>query len=83
MGEINENEFHSLTAKVDDIHRMLIGTSEEKEVGLVSRVRKTESDIHDLKEWKQKITYFAAGMVVPASYGVFDLIKGFVAHFLN
>lgn len=75
MGEINENEFHSLTAKVDDIHRMLIGTSEEKEVGLVSRVRKTEADISEIKDWKQKITYFAMGMVVPASYGVFDIIK--------
>ena len=75
MGEINEKEFHSLVAQVNDIHQMLIGTSEEKEVGLVSRVRKTEADISEIKDWKQRVTYFAMGMVVPASYGVFDIIK--------
>lgn len=75
MDEFDIKEFHSLTEKVNDIHRILIGTAEEKEVGIVSRVRKTEVDINDLKDWKQKITYFAMGMVIPASYGVFDIIK--------
>lgn len=74
--ELNmEREFHELKEKVDEIHRILLGSEHEQEVGIHSRVRKNEAEIKSLQDWKARITYFAYGMIVPASYGVFDIIK--------
>lgn len=70
-----EREFHELKEKVDEIHRILLGSEHEQEVGIHSRVRKNEAEIKALQDWKARITYFAYGMIVPASYGVFDIIK--------
>ncbi len=70
-----EKEFHELKEKVDEIHRILLGSEHEQEVGIHSRVRKNESEIKALQDWKARITYFAYGMIVPASYGAFDIIK--------
>lgn len=70
-----EKEFHDLKSKVDEIHRILLGSEHEQEVGIHSRVKKNEVEIKSLQEWKARITYFAYGMIVPASYGVFDIIK--------
>lgn len=70
-----EKEFHELKAKVDDIHRLLLGSEHEEDVGILYRIRKNEADIQSFKDWKARITYFAYGMVVPASYGVFDVVK--------
>lgn len=70
-----EKEFHELKEKVDEIHRILLGSEHEQEVGIHSRVRKNEAEIKALQDWKARITYFAYGMIVPASYGVFDIIK--------
>ena len=75
MDAIMEKEFHELKNKVDEIHRILLGNEHEKEVGIHSRVKRNEVEIKALQEWKQRITYFAYGMVIPASYGVFDVIK--------
>jgi hypothetical protein len=38
-------------------------------------VKKNEVEIKAIQEWKQRITYFAYGMIIPASYGVFDVVK--------
>jgi hypothetical protein len=70
-----EKEFHDLKSKVDEIHRILLGSEHEQEVGIHSRVKRNEVEIKSLQEWKARITYFAYGMVVPASYGIFDIIK--------
>ncbi|HRH58108.1 MAG TPA: hypothetical protein PLS10_10660 [Chitinophagales bacterium] len=70
-----EKEFRELKAKVDDIHRLLLGSEHEEDVGILYRIRKNEADIQNFKDWKARITYFAYGMVVPASYGVFDVVK--------
>ena len=70
-----EKEFHELKNKVDEIHRILLGNEHEQEVGIYSRVKKNEVEIKSIQEWRQHITYFAYGMVIPASYGVFDVIK--------
>ena len=70
-----EKEFHELKAKVDDIHRLLLGLEHEEDVGILYRIRKNEADIQNFKDWKARITYFAYGMIVPASYGVFDVVK--------
>ena len=75
MDAIMEKEFHELKNKVDEIHRILLGIEHEQEVGIHSRVKRNEVEIKALKEWEQRITYFAYGMVIPASYGVFDVIK--------
>ncbi len=75
MDAIMEKEFHELKNKVDEIHRILLGNEHEQEVGIHSRVKRNEVEIKALQEWKQRITYFAYGMVIPASYGVFDVIK--------
>lgn len=76
-----EREFHDLKMKVDDIHRMLIGTEHDEEVGILSRLKANEKDMRDIKDWKARITYFAYGMIVPASYGVFDVIKTVISAF--
>lgn len=83
MNEQMEKEFHELKNKVDEIHRILLGNDHEQEVGIHSRVKKNESEIKVLKEWKSMITYFAYGMVVPASYGVFDIIKSILSKLGN
>jgi hypothetical protein len=77
--ELNmEKEFHELKAKVDDIHRLLLGSEHEEDVGILYRIRKNEADIKSFQDWKARITYFAYGMIVPASYGVFDVVKSIV-----
>ena len=73
-----EKEFHELKNKVDDIHRLLLGTEHEEDVGILYRIRKNEADIQAFKDWKARITYFAYGMIIPASYGVFDVVKSIV-----
>jgi hypothetical protein len=70
-----EKELHELKNKVDEIHRILLGNEHEQEVGIHSRVKKNEVEIKAIQEWKQRITYFAYGMIIPASYGVFDVVK--------
>ena len=75
MDAIMEKEFLELKNKVDEIHRILLGNEHEQEVGIHSRAKRNEVEIKALQEWKQRIIYFAYGMVIPASYGVFDLIK--------
>jgi len=70
-----EKEFHELKNKVDDIHRLLLGPEHEEDVGILYRIRKNEADIKGFQNWKARITYFAYGMIVPASYGVFDVVK--------
>lgn len=70
-----EKELHELKNKVDEIHRILLGNEHEQEVGIHSRVKKNEVEIKTIQEWKQRITYFAYGMIIPASYGVFDVVK--------
>lgn len=78
-----EKEFHELKTKVDDIHRMLIGTEHDEEVGILPRLRANEREIRDIKDWKVRVTYFAYGMVVPATYGVFDVVKSIIHAFSN
>ena len=78
METIMEKEFHELKNKVDDIHRLLLGTEHEEDVGILYRIRKNEADIQAFKDWKARITYFAYGMIIPASYGVFDVVKSIV-----
>lgn len=73
-----QNEFHDLKNKVDEIHRLLLGSEHEKEVGILHRIRKNEDEIDDIKQWKARITYFAYGMIVPASYGVIDVVKSII-----
>jgi len=73
-----EKEFHELKSKVDEIHRILLGNEHDEEVGLHSRVKRNEAEIKALQDWKARITYFAMGMIVPASYGVFDVVKSIV-----
>ena len=73
-----QNEFHDLKNKVDEIHRLLLGSEHEKEVGILHRIRKNEDEIDDIKQWKARITYFAYGMIVPASYGVIDVFKSII-----
>jgi hypothetical protein len=75
----DNKEFHDLKNKVDDIHRLLLGSEHEKEVGILHRIRKNEDEIDDIKQWKARITYFAYGMIVPASYGVIDVVKSIIA----
>lgn len=70
-----EKEFHELKDKVDDIHRLLLGSEHEEDVGILYRIRKNEADIKGFQDWKARITYFAYGMIVPASYGVFDVVR--------
>lgn len=70
-----EKEFHDLKTKVDEIHRLLIGNEHDEDVGILSRLKKNETEMRAINEWKSRITYFAYGMVVPATYGVFDVIK--------
>lgn len=70
-----EKELHELKNKVDEIHRILLGNEHDQEVGIHSRVKKNEVEIKTIQEWKQRITYFAYGMIIPASYGVFDVVK--------
>ena len=70
-----EKEFHELKNKVDDIHRLLLGSEHEEDVGILYRIRKNEADIKGFQNWKARITYFAYGMIVPASYGVFDVVR--------
>jgi len=77
----DNKEFHDLKNKVDDIHRLLLGSEHEKEVGILHRIRKNEDEIDDIKQWKARITYFAYGMIVPASYGVIDVVKSILAAF--
>lgn len=76
-----EKEFHELKAKVDDIHRLLLGSEHEEDVGILYRIRKSEADIKAFQDWKARITYFAYGMIVPASYGVFDVVKSILQAF--
>ena len=75
MDLVMEKEFHELKNKVDDIHRFLFGSEHEEDVGILYRIRKNEADIKGFQDWKARITYFAYGMIVPASYGVFDVVR--------
>lgn len=75
MNLVMEKEFHELKNKVDDIHRLLLGSEHEEDVGILYRIRKNEADIKGFQDWKARITYFAYGMIVPASYGVFDVVR--------
>ena len=76
-----QNEFHDLKNKVDEIHRLLLGSEHEKEVGILHRIRKNEDKIDAFEQWKARITYFAYGMIVPASYGVIDFVKSIISAF--
>ena len=77
----DNKEFHDLKNKVDDIHRLLLGSEHEKEVGILHRIRKNEDKIDAFEQWKARITYFAYGMIVPASYGVIDFVKSIISAF--
>ena len=48
-----EKEFHELKAKVDDIHRLLLGSEHEEDVGILYRIRKNEADIQNIVTGKQ------------------------------
>ena len=74
-----EKEFHELKGKVDEIHRMLLGSEHDTEVGLLHRIKTNEKDIKAIYAWKEKLTYFAYGMILPASYGLFDIGKAIVS----
>ena len=78
MEGIMEKEFHELKNKVDDIHRMLLGSEHEQEVGLLHRLKENEKSIKALFEWREKVTWFAYGMTIPATYGMFDIIKAII-----
>ena len=79
--QLMEQEFRDLTHKVDDIHRILLGSEHDKEVGILHRIKNTETRIKSLEDWKSKITYVAFGMSIPATYGVFDIIKTILSSF--
>ena len=48
-----QNEFHDLKNKVDEIHRLLLGSEHEKEVGILHRIRKNEDKIDALERAAQ------------------------------
>lgn len=70
-----EKQFNELTHKVDEIHRLLIGSEHEQEVGILFRIRKNEADMKSIQNWKEKITYFAYGAVIPTCWGMVDILR--------
>lgn len=76
-----EREFHDLKTKVDDIHRLLLGSDHEEEVGILYRIRQTEKEIKTIWGLINNTKYFLMGMVVPATYGMYDIVKAIINSF--
>ena len=77
---MEQKAFNDLIHKVDEIHRTLLGSEHEKDIGVLARVQELEKEVDKLKQWRHNITYFAYGAVIPASYGMYDIIREAINH---
>lgn len=61
MSELNEDTFRHLCKDVKEIKGALIGSDAFGQKGLVQRTATLENDVENLKNFKKKIVYYAAG----------------------
>lgn len=61
MTEISKDTFNHIAKDVKEIKVALLGTDGYGQKGLVTRVQVLEDEVQDIKTFKQKIVYYAAG----------------------
>lgn len=70
-----EKQMQDIRNMVVDIHRVVLGSEHEKDLGLLSRVRELEERIIKVDMILKRAKWVMIGMAIPASWGIRDLIE--------
>lgn len=71
-----QRELNAVNDKLNSILTLLKGHELDTEAtGLVHKINLTEVRLMTLEKAKDRITYFAIGATVPATWGIIDLVR--------
>lgn len=71
-----QRELRAVNDKLNSIITLLNGHELDTDSGgLVHKVNSIESRIFDVERFKDRITYVALGMAIPASWGIIDIVS--------
>jgi hypothetical protein len=73
-----EKQMSEIKGMVMDIHRVVLGSEHEKDLGLLSRVKELEQKVDKLENTMKKIKWIAIGWALPASVGVLEFLRAII-----
>lgn len=70
-----DHQINEIMHKINEIHRLIVGSEHDKDTGLLSRVKDLESRVDSIQDTIVKSKWFLIGVGFFAGWGIIDIIK--------